>query len=229
MPKIRHQPPKYCKVKVRKKLYAAVYLNGKTIYLGAYGSQASKIAYARFVAEFRATTSLYLPDAATVTVRELALSFLEHVEGTITPQSFGHNRSAIRALLKLYGDNTPVGRFTPRCLNLYRQELIKSKCLCRKMVNNHVGRIVSMFTWGVGEELVQPQTEHVQNIENRRNVTALAGKTFSRIEFVKITSQVFYFENLTMNQIVYFNQTTSFEIEFHRQGSKLIRHTVCRF
>ena len=160
MPKLKHQPPKYCKVKIGKKKYAAVYHQGKTIYLGAYGSPESKVAYTRFVAEYKAGVAPYFPeDKETVTVKELVLSFLEHVQGTITPQSFGHNRSAIRALLELYGDDTLVGDFTPKCLKLFRQEIINSKRLCRNMINNHVRRIVSMFTWGVGEELVQSQTE----------------------------------------------------------------------
>jgi integrase len=160
MPKIKYQPPKYCKVKVRKKLYAAVYRNGKTIYLGAYGSPESKIAYTRFVAELKADTAPYLPEnKASVTVQALVLSFLDHVKGTITSQSYGHHRSAIRALLQLYGDDTHANNFTPSCLKLFRQELINSKRLCRTMVNNHTRRVVSMFTWGVEEGLVNPHTE----------------------------------------------------------------------
>ena len=160
MPKIKYQPPKYCKVKVGKKRYAAVYLNGKTIYLGHYGSPESKIAYTRFVAQHKSETALYVPeDKTNVTVKALALSYLDHVQGTISSQSYGHNRSAIRALLPLYGDDTLVGSFTPSCLKLFRQELIHSKRLCRKMINNHTRRIVSMFSWGVEEELVLPNTE----------------------------------------------------------------------
>ena len=84
MPKLKHQPPKYCKVKIGKKKYAAVYHHGKTIYLGAYGSPESKVAYTRFVAEYKAGDAPYLPeDKESVTVKELVLSFLEHVEGTI--------------------------------------------------------------------------------------------------------------------------------------------------
>jgi len=156
MPKLKHQPPKYCKVKIKKKLYAVVYRQGKIIYLGAYGSQESKIAYTRFIAELKNNTSLYLPeDKESVTIKQLAFSFLDHVEGTITPTSFGHFRTAIRDLLKLYGDDTQVGDFTPRCLKLYRNELIDSRWLCRTTINDRVRRIVAMFTWGVSEELVE--------------------------------------------------------------------------
>jgi integrase len=160
MPKLKHQPPKYCKIKIKKKLYAVVYHHGKIIYLGAYGSPESKIAYTRFIAEHKDNTSLYLPeDNENVTVKQLALSFLDHVERTITPQGFGHLRSAIKELMKLYGDDTQVGDFTPSCLKLYRKELINSGRLCRRTINDRVRRIVAMFTWGVSEELVKPDTE----------------------------------------------------------------------
>jgi len=160
MPKLRHRPPKYCKAKVGKKQYAAVYLHGKTIYLGAYGSSESKVAYAKLVADFKTDTSLYVPeDKECVTIKQLMFSFLDHVEGTITSQSFGHNRSAIREVLKLYGDDMQVGDFKPSCLKFYRNELINSKRLCRNMINDRVRRVVAMFTWGVEEELVKPDTE----------------------------------------------------------------------
>jgi len=160
MPKLKYQPPRYCKLKIRKKVYAVVYHQGKTVYLGAYGSPESRVAYTRFVAETKNDAVLKLPENnGTVTVADLVTSFLEHVEGTTTKQNFGQYRLAIKALLKLYGDGTLVNDFTPRCLKLFRQELINSKRLCRKMVNNHTVRIVTVFTWGVQEELVKPQTD----------------------------------------------------------------------
>ena len=63
MPKIKYQPPKYCKIKIKKKQYAAIYLHSKTIYLGAYGSPESKIAYIRLVAEFNVDVArgIYFP------------------------------------------------------------------------------------------------------------------------------------------------------------------------
>jgi integrase len=159
MPIIKHQLPKYCKVKVKKKLYAAVYLSGKTVYLGAYGSPESKTAYTRLVAGLKADAVLYRPqDKENVSVKELVLSFLDHVRGTIAPQNFGHHRAAVRELLKLYDTNTPASSFTPSCLKLFRQELIKSKRFCRKTINDYTRRIVFMFIWGIEEELVEANT-----------------------------------------------------------------------
>jgi len=61
MPKNIHKPPKYCKLKAGKRLYAVVYHRGKTIYLGAYGSPEFKIAYARFIAELKQQPKIAVP------------------------------------------------------------------------------------------------------------------------------------------------------------------------
>jgi hypothetical protein len=49
MPKLNNRPPKYSKMDK----YAVVYLHGKKFYLGLYGSEESKVAYARFIAELQ--------------------------------------------------------------------------------------------------------------------------------------------------------------------------------
>jgi hypothetical protein len=54
MPKLSNRPPKYSKLKK----YAVVYLHDKIHYLGLYGSEESKVAYARFIAETAATSTL---------------------------------------------------------------------------------------------------------------------------------------------------------------------------
>jgi integrase len=158
MPKLKNQPPKYSKAGK----HAVVYYLGRRIYLGLHGSPESKVAYARFVAENRIETDIYLPKGKeSVTVKDLVLSFLDHVKGTIALQNYGRHRTVVKELLKLYGDDTSADNFTPSCLKLFRQELVNSKRLCRTMVNDYTRRVVFMFTWGVGEELVSPLTEAV--------------------------------------------------------------------
>jgi len=56
MPKLINRNPKLSKLKK----YAVVYLNGKPNYLGLYGSQASKVAYARLIAEIQANPTVFL-------------------------------------------------------------------------------------------------------------------------------------------------------------------------
>jgi hypothetical protein len=110
MPKNKYQPPKYSKINV-----------GKTIYLGAYGSPESRIAYTRFVAEYNAAKPSFLlkeetVEESSVTVKELALAFLDYAQEAFTATyghvHYRHYRMAIRELLKLYGDSTPAKAMT---------------------------------------------------------------------------------------------------------------------
>jgi len=72
MPKLNNRPPKYSKMGK----YAVVYYGGKSHYLGRYGSDESKVAYSRLLAEIQASpTGVPLPkEERHVTVRELALT-----------------------------------------------------------------------------------------------------------------------------------------------------------
>ena len=159
MPKLTNRPPKYA----RFKRYAVIYHKNKRVYLGLYGSEESKIAYARFIAENRANPIFYLPpkeaEKSSATVSDLAAAFLDHAGATLAKQNYDHHKRVVRDfLLKLYGDNTLVDEFKPSCLKLIRSEMIQSQCLCRKMINDYISRIVRIFSWGVEEELVDPNT-----------------------------------------------------------------------
>ena len=157
MPKLKNKPPKYAKLKN----YAVVYFQGKTHYLGLYGSPESKTAYARFVAESRVDPIFAPPqEGEKITVADLVAAFLSHVKPTLDASTFGHYRTLIADfLLKLYGNDTAVDDFKPRCLKLVRSEMIESKRFCRDSINKYTRRIVNIFGWGVSEELVQPNTE----------------------------------------------------------------------
>jgi integrase len=157
MPKLKNKPPKYAKLKQ----YAVVYLNSKTHYLGLYGSEASRVAYARFIAENRVNPLFSSPkeEGTSVTVSELAAAFLDHAKATLSKPNYEHHRTAIGDfLLKLYGDATPTDQFKPSCLKLVRKDMIESKRLCRNGINDYIRRIVRIFSWGVEEELVDPNT-----------------------------------------------------------------------
>ncbi|MCL2006282.1 MAG: hypothetical protein FWG73_09010 [Planctomycetaceae bacterium] len=72
MPKLNNRPPKYSKIDK----YTVVYYGGKSHYLGRYGSDESKIAYARLLAEIQASpTGVPVPkEEQHVTVREISLT-----------------------------------------------------------------------------------------------------------------------------------------------------------
>ena len=160
-----NKPPKYSKVGK----YAVIYQNRKPIYLpGLYGSPESKAAYARFEAEWwsnggNRSKTTFQPFgkesvAADTTVRELCAAFLEHVEVTLASVNYTHYRIVVLDFLKkLYGD-IPADNFKPSCLKLVRTEMIRSGRFCRNHINSYVTKIVRVFSWGVEEELVQPNT-----------------------------------------------------------------------
>ena len=69
-------------------------------------------------------------------VCELAAAFPDHAKASMTPTDYAHYRTVVLDFLdKLYGDNTPVEGFTPRCLKLVRTAMIKSSRFCRNVVN----------------------------------------------------------------------------------------------
>ena len=89
MPKLLHRPPKYSKLKK----YAVVYLNGKIHYLGQYGSEESRVAFARFIAESRVNPTFFPPKGElTVKVSDLAAAFLDHAQATLGTQNYNHHR-----------------------------------------------------------------------------------------------------------------------------------------
>ena len=155
MPKLKNRPPKYAQFKQ----YAVIYHQKKRIYLGLFGSEESKIAYARFIAESRVEPNFYLPkDEPNITVKEFAAAFLEYAKETYDYPNYTHYRIiTVDFLLKLYGD-IPVDDFKPSSLKTIRSEMIHSKRYCRPTINDHIGRIVRMFGWAVEEEYAQPNT-----------------------------------------------------------------------
>ena len=155
MPILKNRPPKY----QRSGKYAVVYQHGKRIYLGDYGSQESQVAYSRFVAEIQASPVLILTRGETnITVKELATTFLDYAKVNTSPTDYSFIRVIVLDfLVKLYGDGTLVDEFTPKCLKLVREEMVKSRRFCRKIVNRCVNSIISIFVWGVENELV-PET-----------------------------------------------------------------------
>ena len=155
MPKLKNQPPKYCKMSK----YAVVYCNGKPHYLGLYGSQESKVAYARLIAEIQANPTVLLPSGENiVTVSDLSAAFLDHAEANTDHTEYAHCRTIVLDFLdKLYGDDTPVDSFKPSCLKLVREQMVLSRRFCRGIVNSYTRRIVSIFAWGVENDMV-PET-----------------------------------------------------------------------
>ena len=146
---------------------ARCYVNGKTVYLGKYGSQESRIRFGEIVSQVISgvqadpfVTKSAEPESG-LTIHELVLAFMRHADAHYVkngePTSEIHClKAATSPLVKLYGF-TPVDEFGPLALKAVRQHFIQTGWV-RESCNKGVNRIRLVFKWGVENELVQPAT-----------------------------------------------------------------------
>jgi hypothetical protein len=144
---------------------AVVTIDGKDIYLGKHGSEASKAEYDRIIAEWltggRGNAAASRGD---LTVNELILGYLKFAAGYYRDPDGNPTCEvdclidALKPLRRLYG-HTLAAAFGPLALKAVRQALIDGK-LCRTTINNRVGRIKRMFRWAVENEMVPPSVYH---------------------------------------------------------------------
>lgn len=170
MPKTASNPPKYRHFKPKN--LAVVRIDGRDIYLGKHGSPESWERYARVIAEWRAghiappsarppgRTGIDQAESPGPSINELILAYLRHAEvyyrhsdGSPTGEQ-DQIRLALRPLRSLYG-STPARDFSPNGLKLVRQAMIDSG-LCRRTINQRIGRILRAFRFAVENELVPP-------------------------------------------------------------------------
>lgn len=165
--------PAYCLHKGSVQAYVKV--RGQVIYLGSYGSAASRDAYAQVVADVLAgrpvsrisqrhrSASNAPADSPCLTVRDVCTRFATYAQsyyvknGKPTPE-VGIITAACDHAAQLVGDQ-PAERFGPLSLKAVRDKLI-AKGLARSTVNGSIRRIRRAFKWAAGEELI-PATVHV--------------------------------------------------------------------
>ena len=160
MPRPRLEVPTYRLHKPTGKAVCTVYDaagDRREVVLGDHGSAASKAEYARLCAELRpggvmAGVDLVVPVAEIVAAYLThAKRYYRHPDGTSTGEAEAI-RYALRPLRKLYGP-TPAAEFGPKSLKALQQHMAELRW-SRKLVNARIGRVVRMFKWAVGEELV---------------------------------------------------------------------------
>ena len=143
---------------------------------GRFNTPQSRSEYDRIIAEWlangRRPSGRIAQAGNDLTVNELALAYLRHVDSYYTksgkPTSEPKNiRLALRPLCRLYG-HTPALDFGPLRLKTVRQAMIESGqsrnesdkraglTLCRNEINKRVRHIVRAFKWAVGEEMIPP-------------------------------------------------------------------------
>jgi integrase len=164
MPNLKNKPPSYCFHKASGQ--AVVWLDGRTHYLGTYGSPESHAAYRRLIAERAvalpfASASQQIPVDVRSDLRlnELLLAYMEfareyYVKNGKPTGEHRNMEDAIRPLRDLY-EGTRVWDFGPAALRAVRDRMVAAN-LSRKVVNARINRIRRIFKWGVERELVDP-------------------------------------------------------------------------
>lgn len=153
--------PSYCHHRASGQAYVKV--RGKVTYLGVYGSEASRSAYAAAVAEVLVGRSVTPPKPAAdarphvVTVREVCDRFVAYARGyyvkggKVTAEA-GMVATACGHAAALFGDQ-PAEKFGPLALKSVRERMI-AKGLARSTVNQSINRLRRAFRWAAGEELI---------------------------------------------------------------------------
>jgi integrase len=168
MPKLNGRVPAYRLH--RRSGQAVVTLAGKDYYLGTYGTEASRLAYDRTVAEWlgrgrqsthpspRIDEPSLAMSSEPLTVNRVLLSYWAHVEtyyrhpdGRPTTE-VDNIRQALRPLRHLYG-KTLATQFGPKALEAVRQHMIEMDW-CRTNINKQVHRIGAVFRWAASKEML---------------------------------------------------------------------------
>src|SRR5712692_8941516 len=139
-----------------------VTIDGKDIYLGVYGTKASRNAYDRVIGEWLAN-GRRLPKSDSVTVAKIIEGYWQHAQGYYRRQDgtqtneVAQMRYALRPLNHLYGP-TLMAEFGPLALKAVRQLMIDGyrhpkfgpqERLCRTNINARIKRICRMVKWAV--------------------------------------------------------------------------------
>jgi len=161
MPRPRAAVPAYCHHKPSNQAFVRVRTaddTRKIIYLGAYGTDASRQEYERVLATLRTSpvlSSSKLPAApGALSVNEALLLYSKHVSSYYPPTSARGHFEALRAVRLIAGDLL-LREFTPKVFKIVRQTFIDAK-QSRTTVNSRAGRIKLFIKWCVAEELADP-------------------------------------------------------------------------
>jgi integrase len=146
---------------------ARVIIDGKTHYLGAYGSPASIEKYNRLVAEYLNNGRSLPPrtsptggDPNAITIAEMVANYTlwaKDYYGEGKRGEFANMKLATRPLVELFG-SLPAVEFAPQ--NLTTIQAVLARQVCRNLVNARVRRIRRVFKWAVAQGLVAANVWH---------------------------------------------------------------------
>jgi integrase len=139
-----------------------VLLNGRTHYLGKYGSKASRDEYSRLIAEWLAG-GRRSPNADGLSVNEVLVAYLQHATKYYKRPDgrnveVHHYKRVFRIIKRLYG-TILANDFGPRQLSTIRETMIPTGWV-RKSINGHLGRVKRVFRWAGEQGLCSPNVYH---------------------------------------------------------------------
>lgn len=180
MPRLLKRPPKYGRHKASDQ--ACVYVKGREVYLGKYGSPKSHEKYREFLAEWKSTQAVIEQDEAAqaaqdslaktlhpaalrrkrreggvVTLDELIFVYRRHASSYYV--KYGQVTREAELIVELTGllgkkhGDEPVDEFGPVQLDNFRDDLITERDWSRKVINKQISRLIRMFKWAVGKEM----------------------------------------------------------------------------
>lgn len=151
----KERVPKYRKH--RSSGQAVVTINGVTHYLGPHGTNVSKSAYDRLIAEWLASgrASSYGVSDASLTIVELIAAYLKHVgkvHGVGPRSEHSQDVRALQPLRRLYGRSsaTEFGVLQFKAV----REATSTPGRSRPYVNELMRRVVALFKWAAAEGLL---------------------------------------------------------------------------
>ena len=154
-----------------------MYLSGRRIYLGKYGTKAARKNYDRVVAEWLAAGRTYSVDRET-TVNDVLLAYLRHAKSYYVKNGQQTNevvqvKNCIKHVKALYG-SAYAECFGPLALEAVRDRMIEHGW-CRKHINKQVGRVVRIFKWAASKQLVAPDIyEALRTVEGLKKERTVA-------------------------------------------------------
>ena len=141
--------PGYLKHKPSGQAYCLI--NNRFIYLGKYGSKASRQQYEEVIAEYLNNGRKLPPTRSRteMTCEDFAIAFLEYTVEYYAddPGTYNHCENAMKPFVKHYGKQ-PVSKFGPMSLKFIRNKWIEAGHSLTT-IRKREGQIKNAFLWGL--------------------------------------------------------------------------------
>jgi integrase len=147
---------------------AVVTLDGRTVYLGRYGSKASQEKYDRLILEWAANGRSLPPEPDQhLTLVEIAAGYKRFAHGYY--RKHGKLTDTYHAVCRtlqlacsLYG-RTPAAEFSPRAVKAILHQMI-GRGWSRKFINENLAVIKRWMKWAVVEELIPVEVQQAVDV-----------------------------------------------------------------